>query len=292
MPPFTISNPLALVEADQPARTILWNISPAGKLTFFSLAAVVLLVFCLTLLWRIRIWLGGHLDGFELRRIGNHLTAFFVDAVALRKTNRDTRACLLHSLIFFGFLSLVFATLVVGIDYHFDISLFRGIFSQLVSLGADLGGAALFAGCALAMSRRLESGQTFRTAKADLVLLLVLAFLVVQGFLVEALRIARLGEPHPLFSPAGALLSLFFWGLSPVSLERLHLFLWWLHALSALGFIVLLPHTKLLHMFAASANIFFAGTRPALPALDSPGDLEEIIADAGSGAVELNSRIG
>ena len=64
------------------------------------------------------------------------------------------------------------------------------------------------------------------------------------------------------FSPIGRLPGLMFAGMSSDALKVMHEVLWWVHLVLALGFISIIPYTKLRHIFTTSINTFLAPLEP------------------------------
>jgi Fe-S oxidoreductase len=106
-------------------------------------------------------------------------------------------------------------------------------------------------------------------------MLIVLSMLVVQGFLLEGLRIHVTNDPWRWYSPVGLLVSKFFWPLSYSSAEALHQVIWWIHTLNVMLVVALAPYTKFFHIVASSINLFFRPQARPKGQLESVGDLEK-----------------
>ena len=72
----------------------------------------------------------------------------------------------------------------------------------------------------------------------------------------------ELGTPLAGWSPVGMAVATLIKGMGEPGLRTLHVVLWWLHLLLALGFIAAIPYTKLRHIVTTSANAFFADRGP------------------------------
>tara|TARA_B100000315_G_scaffold36538_1_gene31226 strand:+ start:15784 stop:17733 length:1950 start_codon:yes stop_codon:yes gene_type:complete len=171
-------------------------------------------------------------------------------------------AAIMHFLLAWGFIELLFATTVDFFsarawfsDYlpEFDTPWFAAI--------NDLGGVMLFGGLVMAIYRRHGNKpeplpQNFFKGRKNLLgdtgILLLLIMLVLQGFFTEA---SRLAVERPLtanWSWIGYPISKWM----PVSAwEMLQPGLWWFHAVTALIFISILPLTKLFHSLATLINL-------------------------------------
>ena len=222
----------------------------------------------------------------------NHLLRFF-DLISWgllqRGVLRDRSAAWMHTLIYVGFLVLIFTTTMVFLDHDLGLPIYRGGFYLAVTLLSDVLGAGLLIGCGLAAHRRyFDRAERLHSRPADAFLLIFLALLVAQGFGLEALRIRGTQDPWGWYSPVGMLLSGLFWPLSLQSIQNLHYLLWWFHTITVFTFLALLPYTKFFHVLASVANLYFRGSERAKGALENPGDLEKLI-EAGE---EFNIGLG
>lgn len=222
-------------------REVLWNVSSfADQLIFYSLFAASLFI-CLWGLWsKVRLWMRGKPDadrfGFWWIRFLELVRFVFLN----RGVNRERQVGVFHSLVFWGFLVLLFTTTMVFIDNDLGIKIYHGEFYLGVTVFSDLFGLGLFVGILLAYHRRyIQKPDSLHNTRSDILMLLLLAFLVLQGFGLEGLRIRATQDPWSYYSPIGHLFSLFFWSFSSLSLKAAHYSLWWIHSLSVFTFIAL-----------------------------------------------------
>src|SRR5262245_12960659 len=185
-----------------------------------------------------------------------------------RKIRADRYAGWMHLLIFWGFVTLLAATTLVGIQHHLGWKFLTGTTYLVFSLGADLGGVALAAGLGMALWRRrtpAAHGRLLPGAATTLFLWLLLA-VTLTGFLVEGARIARDFPPFERWSPAGYLtaLALDGVGLGGAAAPPLHLGLWVGHALLAVVFFAVIPVTLLKHIPLAAYSVARPAGRPGL----------------------------
>jgi hypothetical protein len=103
---------------------------------------------------------------------------------------------------------------------------------------------------------------TIPNAKEDGLVLLLIAGMVITGYLVEGLRIAVLGDDWKMLSFAGSAISPLFAGMSAESGKTLHASLWWLHTIFAMSWIAIIPYTKFFHMLSLPTNVFFSKLKP------------------------------
>lgn len=194
----------------------------------------------------------------------------------------DGFAAVAHALTFYGFGVLFVGTVILAVED--DIakplgwSFWRGSFYLGYSLFLDLFGAALTVGVLAFAARRLSRPQRLdyrrvdrrdaffdrrRYVVGDWVLLGVLLFLAVSGFLLEALRIAENSPSFERWSPVGWLLgrALRVAGLEGAAAAHAHLALWWIHGVGALAFVAAVPFTKSLHLLVDPVSLAVADDR-------------------------------
>lgn len=236
---------------------------------------------------RVRIWRRG---GPELRtdRPLRRLSRVLRYVLFQTKVLREGYAGIMHAALFYGFLGL---TLVTGLIFLqedlsgplFEYRFIHGKFYLAWSLFADLAGLAVLIGLGMAAYRRyIARPGRLDTRPTDTLALALIAFVVVGGFLSEALRIAITGFPSfEVFSPVGFGLARLLGPLDTGTLRGLHQVNWWLHMLASFTFIALLAQGKLGHILLSSLNIYFANlenddpaTRYTSPVMD-PGAFEE-----------------
>ena len=183
-------------------------------------------------------------------------------------SKRFTYASIMHFLIGWGFIELVFATTVDFftarnwfVEYlpEFDTPWFAFI--------NDTGGLMLSVGLIMALYRRHKDKpealpQSNFSGRGNLFgdsgILLFLLLLCIGGFLSEAARLSVEQPETAAFSYVGYLLS------KTLSFETwffLEKKIWWFHAITSLLFLALLPLTKMFHIIAAVTNIFFTNLK-------------------------------
>jgi quinone-modifying oxidoreductase subunit QmoC len=212
--------------------------------SFFLFFALV--TFLLTMAGVYRFWhgmkafAGAEGRGDPVKSVG----ASFRAALAEVFTHNNFRRCtsarprfLSHSLVFFGFAALSVVTLWV-ITSSFN-PLIKSNFVYPFSFWspwkilANLGGAALFAGCALFVWDRLKEGKPMGGGTYfDWVFIWALFFVVASGFATELLHYLRL-EPHR------------------------HV-VYFIHLVLVFVFLINLPFSKFAHVFYRFAALVYA----------------------------------
>ena len=266
-----------------PTREILWNMSGLLPATIMYLIFGVSLAVAGAGIWRrIELWSNGRADQAHSGALIERFFDLFSGALLQHGVVRDRRAGLAHTLIYVGFLVLLFTTTMVFLDNDLGLRIYKGSFYLGVTVLSDLFGLGLIIGCLLAAHRRyISRPDKLHNRFADGFFLWSLIALCVQGFILEGLRIHATGDPWARYSPIGYIFSNFFWPLSLSATRSLHALIWWLHAVNVFVLFAVLPYSKLFHIVASSANIFFRQNGTPSGALRSPGDLEELMQTGG-----------
>ena len=270
-------------------REILWNISGAGEIVFYALAAITLGVFGWGIYRHIRRILGGQPVTFPtpvpVGRLGRALLTVLSNKTVLR---RHTLGGSMHFLVMWGFIVLILGTTIVAVEYDLfhkilglEHLMMQGWFYLGFEFVTDLFGALLMVGLVIAIVRRFVLNRPqLKRQPVDWILPVLLLVIVVTGFAVEGVRLAaKVGELGyaPGWSPVGALIAVMAGGADTNVLSNGHAVLWWLHVLLALGAIALLPFVpKAMHLLGAGVNIYFEDLRPKgrLAKLDVEGAFE------------------
>jgi Fe-S oxidoreductase len=264
---------------DTPSREILWNVNTVENIILlYSLLAVTLLVTGYGVYRRFALWHSGKTDPeFKPNWI---VRAWKLLSWALLQKGvvREKTAGFIHLLMYVGFLTLLFTTTMVFIHHDLGIKIYQGDFYLLITILSDLLGFGFLVGCMFAAHRRyLIRDDKLHNRFADSLLLNLFSLLIIQGFLLEGLRIHATNDPWGAYSIIGYGVSQFFWGLSETATRNLHFAIWWFHTLTVYFFIVLIPYSKMFHVISSSANLFLKKWEKPKGKLVSPGDLEAMI---------------
>ena len=252
-------------------REIYWNIGHgAGTLVpMYLLTAAAVAVLAWGFWQRVQVYRQGKaLDRTDdlTGRVLGALRQALLQVKVLRVPGAGTA----HGLFFWGFFLLFVGTCLIVVQADFTdpllkVQFLKGRFYLLFSVVLDVAGAVAICMLAGLCVRRYFIRPAGLPMKRDDALAhgLLLAILV-TGFVIEGARMAvtELGTPLAAWSPVGLLFARALSGLGEGSLRSLHAGLWWLHLGLALGFIAVIPYTKLRHLFTTSANYIFADRRP------------------------------
>ncbi len=248
-------------------REIYWNVGHGvlAPMYFFAFIAIAVLVY--GFYRRFATYkLGKALN--RLDRLPERISLLLKNTFAQAQVLRVFGPGSLHALFFWGFGILFIGTLLIMAQVDFTQPLFgwmflKGTFYKLFSLILDVAGfaAAVMLG-GLLVRRFLVKPEGLETIRDDYITHALLFAILVTGFVVEGVRIADtelVNNPGlALFSPVGMVIGkLFFLGISPETLSLTHKILWWVHFFLAMGFIAIIPFSKLRHIFTTSTNYLF-----------------------------------
>ena len=206
---------------------------------------------------------------------------------------RDPAAGLMHSCIYFGFLWLFIATVVLELDHQLpdNLKFLHGGVYEGYAFAADLAGVVFTVGIVWAIARRyLERPYRIRikTKPEDAVILLTFLVIALTGFFTEALRIAR-GRSSRLrevvVRRVPALVALRRWSAS--GLNTAHEWLWGIHFAAFVAFLIILPTTKLRHMITSPMNMYLKDQdRPKGAMKPMPNLMETDLETFGAATIE------
>src|ERR1700730_12795666 len=188
---------------------------------------------------------------------------------------------LMHLFIFWGFVVLFIGTLIVLLEAdivrpYFGLSFYQGTFYVVYKLVINLFWLLFLIGLLMAVYRRY--GQQLprfrRSLSDDAIVLGILLFLGLTGFLLQALRLAATHDPAAPIHWVSYPIALALGGIDPAMLTGAHAVTWWSHMLANTALLVYIPVSKLAHIFTGPANVFLRATDPraALPLI---ANLEE-----------------
>ena len=253
-------------------RQVFWNADHFEPILFLF-TAVALAVFAYGFYRRWRMWVAIGKPEMRLDDLRERIKALLMNGLIQWKTFRDPYPGIMHGLIFFGFLVLIFGAAFDASEFHIAEPLgwafLRGTSYLVFSFLMDFFGLAVLIGVLLAAGRRYiqrpdrlgYQGKPDNTPD-DAVVLLLLAGIIATGFVIEALRIHVTSPPWEVWSFAGWSLAKAFAGVDPGTAKNLHKVAWWTHTFLSLGFIAYIPYSRLIHIFTTPANHFMTSLKP------------------------------
>ncbi|MFC1815461.1 respiratory nitrate reductase subunit gamma [Thermodesulfobacteriota bacterium] len=250
------------VETLNPTREVYWNVSSPWLM--YVLLIPTLLVFGYGLYRHYRFWRLG-LPEKRFDCIVQRLRGLLVYAIGQLRLFKNSYDGFFHIIVFSSFGVLLIGTLVVMIQEDFGLPILQGKFYlYFQSLTLDIFGFFAMAGILMAVYRRyVLKPARLNNRWQDAAILGSLLLILLTGFMIEGLRIGITGDPWAKWSPVGLFTSNVFGALLPArAIAPLHAFLWWFHLLLVFVLIAWLPYSKLLHIFTATANIYFRSLAP------------------------------
>jgi Fe-S oxidoreductase/nitrate reductase gamma subunit len=240
------------------------NVPTAVKVAFYASVATMLLLVGYLASLRVRNYQRGQPDDRRTTRKNVHRRARdFRSGVWMQTLLRDPAAGVMHSFLYFGFIFLFIATVILETDHQMPESLkfLHGNTYLAYAAGADLAGVIFLIGVGWAIGRRYIQRPyriRIKTKPEDALILAMLAIIGITGFLIEGARIAFQEQPgfekwsfvgYPISSAFDH-----FW--SPHTMQNMHKWLWAIHVVAFLAFLVMIPTTKLRHMFTSPMNMY------------------------------------
>src|SRR5437870_3629793 len=258
-----------------PTRQIGWNVSEVAFAAMYLLVAVQALVLAYGFTRRYVTWRRGRPYG-PIDQVGERLRQALAVAFVHRRLIRPgyVYAGLMHLFIFWGFVVLFIGSLIVLLEAaiarpYCGFSFYQGAFYVVYKLVINLFGLLFLIGLLMAAYRRYAQHlpKFRRSLSDDAIVLGILLFLGVTGFLLEALRLSATRDPNAPIHWVAYPLTLLLNGVDPAVLGGAHALTWWSHMLANTALLVYIPASKLAHIFTGPANVFLRATDPraALP---------------------------
>jgi Fe-S oxidoreductase/nitrate reductase gamma subunit len=258
-----------------PTREIGWNVGELAFALMYVLVAVQALVLGYAFTRRYLAWRQGRPYG-PIDRVGERLRQALAVTFVHRRLIRPgyVYAGVMHLFIFWGFLFLFIGTLIVLLEAdiarpYFNISFYQGTFYVIYKLIINLFGLLFVVGLLMAVYRRyLQHLPKFqRSLSDDAIVLGILLFLGLTGFILEALRLSATRDPNAAIHWVAYPLTLALNGVNTSVLTAAHTVTWWSHMLANTALLVYIPVSKLAHIFTGPTNVFLRATeaRAALP---------------------------
>ena len=266
-----------------PVSASYWGIP--GYVLFWGLFAIAFGLFAQRAYFLYRLMrLGKKENRFD--RIGERIKGMLVEVFpqwcTLKTVTRKDLAGIGHALLFWSF-SLFFISYIifVGLAGGFGLSSviertpFETIYFSILDIAAVLVTLTLM----VAAIRRyiIRPPRLEPTAEAGVILMMVFSLMALHVLGVGFDHASR--GVHTSWPPIGAALAGLIGrtGLSQSALESAYRWVWWLHYLVILSFMVYIPRSKHLHILASIVNAFFKPLGPKvalepipLEALEAP----------------------
>jgi Fe-S oxidoreductase/nitrate reductase gamma subunit len=250
-------------------REIFWNVGSWARWPVYGLGLIVILIFIYGLIKRIRLWqIGKPENRFNhiFKRIGLVLSF----GLFHKRILKEPYPGIMHLFIFWGFLVLLFGTILIFFQedftkLFFDKVFIHGSFYLTFSFLLDLFGLLAIIGIILAVFRRyILKPDRLDNRSEDLIGLVLILLVLSTGFLNEALRIAVTRPDFERYSFVGWEISKLFSpsNVNASSLKSIHVISWWMHLFLAFGFIGYVSYSRLIHLITSPLNQFFKSLTP------------------------------
>jgi Fe-S oxidoreductase/nitrate reductase gamma subunit len=243
-----------------PERELFWKIG-AGWL-FYVLAALAMALLVAGVAVHVKVWLKSAPKGkvaFSREALKQTISDVFL---GLRVLKGEVPAGIMHAFIFWGFVVLTIGTTILLVHEHLS-SFLAGTSHLLFEITMEIGGLILLAGILWALVRRyLQRVSRLERRLEDALVPLWLLVVVCSGFILEGVRLASQKPAWASWSFVGAWAAGF---VSPGLAESTYPYLWWGHALLSLGFIAVIPYTKLFHVLGAPAAYYLHHSSESSP---------------------------
>ena len=275
-------------------RVVFYDIPSAGKGLFYAVLPVFFIAAGWLFYQRVQNWERGQPDNRattvkNVRRRMADLRA----GVYMQTLLRDPAAGIMHSLIYFPFLILFGVTTVDEINHLLPRSakFLHGRVYEGYSAVANAAGILFLIGVTWAIVRRYVQRPyriRIKTRPEDAVVLATLLAIGVTGFTTDALRINLVGRPaFEKWRFIGYPFSFAFDGLNRHQLSIAHQWSWLVHVLAFAAFIIVVPSTKLRHMFTSPLNMYLRDReRPKGAMKPLPNLTETSLESFGANAIE------
>lgn len=229
--------------------------------------SLFLLVFCGGVLGKVYVWSMGHgkilpREETDRKRMAHFL---FYEALLQRKLLKESGLrwfiYLSESLgfvaLFFVFLVFVLTRLVFKIDFFTT-----GAGGLILDFLMDLLGLLILSGTIASFVRRSIKRPNMITEREDILAVLLLFFIVLTGFFLEAFRLAVLPVSFSsYFSFVGLAMASLFRQI-PLAWTDIHFYTWIVHATIVFIFLAYIPFSKFIHFMACPITILASSSDP------------------------------
>ena len=181
--------------------------------------------------------------------------------------SRKTSGAPMHLAIFYGFMTLLLATTLLGINTYSPIKFHKGLYYLIFEQVSDWMGLVFIVGVLWAFGRRyLMSRQPknpITTTRNDWLTLVLLLVLGITGFTVEGARISADPKPWDWTDPIGRWFSIALGDWHEAAWKvGAYKSIWWFHAALVGLFFCVLPKMRIRHIVFAVGS---AAGKPETP---------------------------
>ena len=258
-----------------PFREMFWQIENAWL--FYVLAGLATALFLAGVGAHIHMWKKSA-ESLAIPFSKDSFKRAVLDTILGRRLLRGHMAAgLMHLLLFWGFIVLFMGTALLFVhDYLFPF--LTGTAYLIYSLAMELGGLMMIAGLLWASIRRyLQRISRLERRSEDALVPAWLLLVALSGFMVEGFRLTSSQPDWAAWSFVGGWMGTL---VSADGARILYPYLWWGHAILSLGLISAIPYTKLFHVLAAPAGIYYQGIQKPVVLDVGEGDANFSLGDS------------
>ena len=264
-----------------PVRPAFWNVPLWAEIGIY-LVGILAVILCIAgVIHAVKLRRGASPDAKPNPQEKNEgRLSLLIAEILWQKRIRQTTSGKIHFALFWGFVFLFFGTALATIDWDIAYLIFgkrilTGNFYLVYKFVLDLAGLVSLATIAWYSWRRFVAHDFKVEASSRFAIVLgSLAFIILTGFILEALRLAAEKPEWASVSFVGYAIAQLFNGASEEFLRTLHIYVWVVHGLAALIFIAAIPLTFYAHIFKTPTSIFWRKTAP-MGAIAKIEDIEE-----------------
>lgn len=258
----------------EPTRPEFLHLPQWQKVLFYVLVFLSIAIMATQIWQRVKLWRQGKPIDWKPDLWGNFTT--YILGQRKVQTSRKRNGAPMHLLIFYGFLSLFVATVLLAIATYSPLigipNFHRGTYYLVYETTFDLLGLFFVIGIAWALVRRSFFRPIAVTSNSSDFWVLALLLLVgVTGYVLEAARIVNDPQPFNSSSVVGSALAKI---LPPISAGA-YIGIWWFHMAWVLVFFATLPRMRIRHVLMACFSASGAPTHQPWGEL-KPITMEEV----------------
>ena len=255
------------------SREIYWNVGNSlttiALMYFFTFLAMGYVVYLFYKRYKVY-QLGKPLNRTD--NLAERIKYMLTNMAGQIKVRRRSRPGIAHSIFFWSFTILFIGTFLVFVqaditDLFFDYVFLKGDFYKVYSFSLDIAGlVGIIMLGGLFIRRFVFKPKSLVTSKEDTIIHILLFAILITGFLIEGVRMAatelKTNPEWMIFSPVGMVIANMLSEVSDGVLLLSHKIIWWVHLFIVLAFFIVIPVTKLRHMFTITANYVFKDNGP------------------------------
>ncbi len=252
------------------SREIFWNVGRGVLLPMYTFFVITCIIFIYGFYRRWRVYrLGTPLK--RLDQLPRRAARFISRAFAQLRVMIVRLPGITHALLFWGMLVLFTATTLITIQVDFTVPLFnwtflQGTFYEFFKLASNLAGIiAIGMLIGFGVRRYILRPPALVTTRDDIIIFAMLFVTLLLGFFIEGARMAvteiQANPALAAWSPGGLIVGRLLMPLGETTLREIHKVAWWVHFFIVMGFIAIIPFTKLRHILTTPANYFLADLR-------------------------------